>query len=143
MFDRAPTLTPTLSAEKKRVALCTMAPTVTASRRLQPWLCPILQRVEVSDCHSLVSVPLLPRQPTEWLKTPNPIPTKVKLVDPVLAEFAEIHALRLSVAEDTAWLTVPCLSPEVKTKRRLPNTLALNWQRTALSAAHSVFSQAE
>jgi hypothetical protein len=45
---------------------------------------------------------LWPRQLAEWLKTPNPIPTKVKLVDPEPAEFAEINELRILLSDDTA-----------------------------------------
>ena len=70
--------------------------------------CPILHSVDVSDTHSLISHTLPPTRPIhDPAASPSPVPTTVRLADPVAPRFVPCTELDAPLSADMLLVALP------------------------------------
>jgi hypothetical protein len=103
------------------VMLPILEPTVITDRLVLPDPCPVRQRTDVSDSHSVPSHPELPcRTLTLCLTIPMFAPCTVVDTDPVPAELLRLITLSPTLSTVQAALMLPSRLPAVITNLRVP-----------------------
>ena len=142
LLPRLSKLIDALSADRADDVLPIIAPAVKTALRLPVTECPILQRTDDPDVHSVRSQDVSPSDDAAvYPLRPMLAPLIDTLTDPVAAPFTRNIPDTDPSSPEKEPVALPSSCPALTTNPRLPIAVLIDWHRTAESDSHAVLSQ--